>query len=80
MAKPILVVNYCIDGLSQEQIVKNFRDLRSSVEGSKIADEYYTFFLPVKTDSHIQVFYEKDLDDIGYDELKRLIEEKIKNF
>jgi hypothetical protein len=76
MAKPILVVNYCIEGLTQEQIVRNFKELRSVVEGSKINDDYFTFFLPVKSDSHIQVFYEKDFDEIRYEGLKGLIKQK----
>jgi len=76
MAKPILVVNYCIDGLSQEQVVRNFKELRNVVENSGINDDYFTFFLPVKTDSHIQVFYEKDFDEVKYDELKEMIKQK----
>jgi hypothetical protein len=76
MAKPILVVNYCIDGLSMDQVVRNFKELRNVVENSGINDDYFTFFLPVKTDSHIQVFYEKDFDEEKYEELKEMIKQK----
>lgn len=77
MAKPILVVNYCIEGLTAEQTVRNFKDLRSVVESSGINEEYYTFFLPVKSDSHIQVFYDKDLDPTSYEELRTMMEKKL---
>jgi len=76
MAKPILVVNYCIDGLSMEQVVRNFKELRSVVEKSGINEDYFTFFLPVKSDSHIQVFYEKDFDEVKYEDLKEGIKQK----
>lgn len=76
MAKPILVVNYCIEGLTPEQIVRNFKELRSVVE-SGINEEYHTFFLPVKSDSHIQVFYDKDFIPTSCDELRSMIEKKL---
>jgi hypothetical protein len=80
MAKPILVINYCIEGLTPEQIVRNFKELRTVVESARINDDYYTFFLPIKSDSHIQVFYDKDLDPTSYDELKTMMEEKLEEF
>ena len=76
MPKPILVVNYCIEGLTKEQVVRNFKELRSVVESTGINEEYYTFFLPVRADSNIQVFYEKNFDEVKYEELKDLIKTK----
>jgi len=77
MPKPILVVNYCVDGLSWEMIVKNFKALRKVVEDSGMNEEYYSFFLPVQSDSHIQVFYDKDFKEASYEELKEEILHKI---
>jgi predicted RNase H-like nuclease (RuvC/YqgF family) len=80
MAKPILVINYCIDGMSMSMTIRNLRELQQVISESNANDDYYTFLLPVKTDSHIQVFYDKDFNKIKYDELKKMIETKIKNF
>jgi hypothetical protein len=80
MAKPILVINYCIDGMPMSIVTRNLRELQKLVSDSNASEDYYTFLLPVKTDSNIQVFYDKDLDDIRYEELKNMIEEKIKLF
>lgn len=77
MPKPILVVNYHIGNLSSEIIIENMRQLRDVVERSGANEEYYTFVLPVSGDSNIQVFYEKDIDDISYQELKTIIKRKI---
>lgn len=80
MAKPILVINYCIDGMSMSMAVRNLHELQKVVAESNANDDYYTFLLPVRTDSNIQVFYDKDLNEIGYEELKNMIESKIKSF
>jgi hypothetical protein len=80
MAKPILVINYCIAGLSQSIAVRNLRDLQNVIGESSANDEYYVFLLPVKEDSNIQVFYEKDFAETSYDELKKLIEDKFNSF
>jgi hypothetical protein len=80
MAKPILVINYCIDGMPVGIAVKNLRELQDVISESNANDDYYTFLLPVTTDSHIQVFYDKDFKDINYEELKKMIENKIQSF
>ena len=80
MAKPILVINYCIAGLSQTIAVRNLRDLQQVISESSANDEYYVFLLPVRVDSNIQVFYEKDFEETNYTELKKLIEEKFDSF
>jgi hypothetical protein len=80
MAKPILVINYCIDGMPMSIVTRNLRELQKLVSDSNASEDYYTFLLPVRTDSNIQVFYDKDLDEIHYEELKNMIEEKIKLF
>ena len=58
MAKPILVINYCIEGLDWEVIIQNLKALKEVIEKSGANEDYYTFVLPVKTDSHVQVFFE----------------------
>ena len=78
MAKPILVINFCVDGMSVNKAKTKLSELYEFIGGSNINDEYHTFILPVKADSNIQVFYEKDFDEIHYEELKKIIEEKLK--
>ena len=78
MPKPILVVNYHIGNLPTDVVYQNMKHLREVIEKSGANDEYYTFVLPVTGDSNIQVFYEKDLNEISYGELKSLIENKLK--
>jgi hypothetical protein len=80
MAKPILVINYCVDGMPMDKAVRNLRELQKIVSESNANDEYYTFLLPVTVDSHVQVFYDKNQNEIQYEELKGMIEEKMKNF
>lgn len=80
MAKPILVINYCIDGMPMGLAVKNLQELQKVVSESNANDEYYTFLLPVTSDSNIQVFYDKDLKETQYEELKKMIEAKMKSF
>jgi len=79
MAKPILVINYCIDGMPMGLAVKNLHELQKVVSESNANDEYYTFLLPVTADSNIQVFYDKDLKETEYQELKNMIESKMKS-
>lgn len=79
MAKPILVVNYCIEGLTPEATVNNLKSLQETLRKTEIHDDYFVFMLPVKTDSHVQVFYDKDFDETSYSELKLLIETKLDN-
>jgi hypothetical protein len=80
MAKPVLVINYCIEGLPKSIAIRNLRDLQMFISKSNANDEYYVFLLPVTVDSHIQVFYEKDFEDTSYEELKKMIEEKFASF
>ncbi len=80
MAKPLLVINYCIEGIDMRMAVRNLRDLQNSVERSNVNEEFYVFLLPVTTDSFIKVFYDKDFDEIKYEELKKMIEEKMASF
>lgn len=80
MAKPILVINYCIEGMSMSMAVRNLNELQKVVSESNANDEYYTFLLPVRTDSNIQVFYDKDLKETDYLQLKKIIEDKMEFF
>lgn len=77
MVKPILAIYYCIDGISDEAIVRNLKSI-TEIAKRTVSEEYYVFALPTKKDSFIQVFYEKDFDTIKYAELsdKLLIEVK----
>ena len=77
MPKPILVVNYHVGNLPTHAVVENIKQLRDVVEKSGANEDYYTFILPVSGDSNIQVFYEKDIDDISYEELKTVIKRKM---
>lgn len=70
MAKPILVVYLCIEGLSMENIVRNQKHATEVCKRVVVDDDYYVFVLPTTNDSHIEVFYEKDIDDISYKELE----------
>lgn len=79
MAKPILVINYCIEGLDWEVIIQNLKSLKEVIEKSGANEDYYTFVLPVKSDSHVQVFYDKDLENSSYNELKKMIQGKLDN-
>lgn len=80
MSKPILVVNYCVDGLPWEVVIKNIQSIRDVVESSGANEDYYTFVLPVKGDSHVQVFYDKDLEEDGFFNIRDLIDEKLEEF
>jgi hypothetical protein len=80
MAKPILVVNYCVEGLSWELAINNIKSIQNVIEKSGATEDYYTFVLPVKTDSHVQVFYDKDLDENGFFNIRDLIDEKLEQF
>lgn len=80
MAKPIIVINYCVDGMSIDKAIKTHRDLLQLLGESNVSDEYYLFLLPVTADSYVQVFYDKDQNEIRYEELKTMIEIKMKSF
>lgn len=79
MAKPILVINYCINGLDQGAVVKNIKELQQTLRNSELHEDYFVFMLPVHGDSHVQVFYDKDFEESKYSELQEMIMEKIKN-
>lgn len=80
MAKPILVVNYCVEGLPWEMVINNIKSIQNVIENSGANEDYYTFVLPVKGDSHVQVFYDKDLDEDGFFNIRDLIDEKLEEF
>ena len=76
---PILVLYYCTKGQGREEYTNNIKSIQRIVEDSGINDEYYAFVIPViDVDSHIQVFYEKDFTKVKYDELKKMINDKLK--
>lgn len=77
MPKPILVVNYHAENLPSEIVVRHHKELRKVLESNGATEEYYTFVLPVSGDSNIQVFYEKDFDEVAYSELKQMIQDKL---
>jgi len=80
MPKPVLVVNYCVNGISFKQAVDNVQQIRDVVEGSGANEDYYTFVLPVLGDSHIQVFYDKDLDKNSFNNIRTIIDQKLTEF
>lgn len=80
MAKPILVVNYCVEGLPWEMVINNIKSIQHVIENNGANEEYYSFVLPVKADSNIQVFYDKDLDENGFFNIRDLIDEKLEEF
>jgi len=80
MPKPIVVVNYCVSGIPMELAVRNLQSLKEVIEGAGVNEEYYTFVLPVTGDSHVQVFYDKDIDDNAFNNLRDLIDDRFKEF
>jgi hypothetical protein len=74
--KPILVIYYSIAGLSKEVIVKNLKHIK---EIAKKIEEYYVFALPTQKDSRIEVFYEKDFDEVSFKELEEKVLKEIEN-
>lgn len=71
--KPILVVYYSIEGLSKDFIIKNITEISKKIE------DYHVFCLPTKNESTIEVFYDKDIDEKSFEELKEKILKDIKN-
>ena len=80
MPKPILVVNYCVSGIPMGLAVRNLQSLKDVVENSGAVEEYYTFVLPILGDSHVQVFYDKDIDDSSFNNMRSLIDQRFKEF
>jgi hypothetical protein len=76
VAKPILVIYYCIEGIDTHLIVQNLKHILE-VSKNILKDEYYVFALPTTKDSYINVFYDKDFDEIEYDKLKEEIFKQI---
>jgi len=73
MAKPVLAVHYCIEGIPLDVIVKNLKEIK---DVAKTITDYYVFVLPTTKDSYVEVFQDKDFDEVRYDELsKRLMDE-----
>ena len=80
MAKPVLVVNYCVDGLPMTVAVQNLKSIKEVVEGSGANEDYFTFILPVRGDSKVEVFYDKDLDKSGFNNIRVIIDDKLEEF
>jgi len=74
--KPVLVVYYSITGLHKELIVKNLKHIK---EVAKKINEYYVFALPTEGESRIEVFYEKDFEEVSYKELEEKLLKEIDN-
>jgi len=75
MAKPVLAVHYCIDGIPLDVIVKNLKGIKAVA--SEITD-YYVFVLPTTKDSYVQAFHDGDFDEIKYDELSKKLMDEVK--
>lgn len=72
--KPILVV-----GLP-EDAPKEAIDLVGEKISSTIDEEYHVLvYISKKIDFSFQVFYEKDFDEVKYEELKQIVKDKINN-
>lgn len=80
MAKPVLVVNYCVEGLPMTVAIQNLKSIKEVVEGSGANEDYYTFVLPTREDSKVEVFYDKDLDKSGFNNIRTIIDEKLNGF
>ena len=80
MSKPILVVNYCVDSLPMSVAVQNLKSIKEVVEGSGANEDYYTFVLPIRGDSKIEVFYDKDLDKSAFNNIRAIIDKKLDDF
>lgn len=72
MAKPIVVLtlNISPDYTAFEHAKKYLDNL--------LGDEYYNLVL-AGNETKIQVFYEKDFNQVKYEELKRIIEKEVAN-
>ncbi len=74
MPKPILAITipYAISKLHKTEIQKHLTE-------QGVDREYWCFILPADVQSSsIQVFFEKDFNQVKYDELKTIIEQIIK--
>ena len=80
MAKPVLVVNYCVEGLPMSVAVQNLKSIKEVVEGSGANEDYYTFILPIRSDSKVEVFYDKDLDKSAFNNIRDIVDEKLEEF
>lgn len=75
MAKPILVV-----GLSKGNSPREVAEIQHQIERMPISNEYYVLpYRRLDDETTFEVFYEKDFNEVKYEELKQLITDKIKN-
>ena len=78
MRKPILVVNYCISGLSRELMIETIKILRKTIDDTGITKDYYTFLVPTMKDTSMEILCpDKQITKVKMDELKRIIYSKI---
>ncbi len=73
MTKPIFIVEAPVMRTNEE-----FVNVQKVLE-NKLNDDYYVLMVQTNGDDfNFKVFYDKDFTEINYDELKKLINEKIK--
>ena len=77
MAKPILVIKLCVGGLPKPKAIEELHKINRSIQDQSIDEEYHVFILPVHGDSDVEVFYEKDFDEVKYEEIKKMIFDKL---
>lgn len=75
MAKPIVLL-----GLGKYTPVDSIEKIGKNLE-SKIGQDYYglVYRSNCLDDLQMQVFYEKDFNEVKYEELKKIIEEAVKD-
>tara|TARA_X000001382_G_scaffold129932_1_gene123247 strand:+ start:38 stop:256 length:219 start_codon:yes stop_codon:yes gene_type:complete len=72
MAKPILIVE-----APMMQTREEFVNTQKALEDK--LNDYHVLIVPTNVDDfNFKVFYDKDFTEINYDELKKLIKEKLK--
>jgi len=74
MVKPVIAVHYCIDGIDFDIVIKNLKEIK---EVAKNMTDYYVFVLPTTKDSYIEAFYDKDFNEVKYEELSKQLMEEI---
>jgi hypothetical protein len=75
MAKPIVLIGYDLDDADQPQMdsyVEEFDDI------SKTLDDYHVFIVDTPEVNYFKVFFEKDQQEIDFEELKKIVEGKLK--
>lgn len=69
MAKPIFLI-----GVPKTTAIKNIENFQKSLE-KKLEDYYTLVYLTTESEIQFKCFYEKDFDDVKFEELKQIVKE-----